>query len=239
LRLLQNVDSQRARDVLKPVRERGKSCREKGVVSSLVSLAALLCRTDATNLKPVIYNNSTSKNSASLVTRLSGRYITLSRLPFWSMAMGKRKKTTKRKLAHPKLPMQQQLNLSDDGTHFDLRAIFNDLNQRHFRKRLRGYKVVWGRRRKHRPREQFVFGTIQEEDRVIRINPALDQPFVPQWFLRYVLYHEMLHSVVPDETLSRNRRRVHTEEFNRRERKFPDYRRARRWEDENLSRFLR
>ena len=161
------------------------------------------------------------------------------RVNFWSMAMGRRKKTTKQKLAHPKLPMQQQLNLRHEGTHFDLRAIFNDLNQRHFGKRLRGYEVVWGRRRKHRPREQFVFGTIQEEDRVIRINPALDQPFVPLWFLRYVLYHEMLHSVVPDETLSRNRRRVHTEEFNRRERKFPGYRRARRWEDENLSRFLR
>ncbi len=98
--------------------------------------------------------------------------------------MGRRKKTTKRKLAHPKLPMQQQLNLRHEGTHFDLRVIFNDLNQRHFRKRLRGYKVVWGRRRKHRPREQFVFGTIQEEDRLIRINPALDQPFVPLWFLR-------------------------------------------------------
>jgi hypothetical protein len=153
--------------------------------------------------------------------------------------MGRRKKTTKRKLAHPQLPMQQQLNLCHEGTHFDLRAIFNDLNQRHFRNRLRGYKVVWGRRRKHRPIEQFVFGTIQEEDRVIRINPALDQPFVPPWFLRYILYHEMLHSVVPDETLSRNRRRVHTEEFNRREREFPGYRRARRWEEENLSRFLR
>ena len=175
---------------------------------------------------------------ASLVTRFRDHYIPVSRL-LWSMAMGRKKKTTKRKLAHPTLPMQQQLNLCDEGTHFDLRAIFNDLNQRHFRGRVRGYKVVWGRRRKHRPREQFVFGTIQEEDRVIRINPALDQPFVPLWFLRYVLYHEMLHSVVPDETLSRNRRRVHTEEFNRRERKFPGYRRARRWEDENLSRFLR
>jgi len=155
------------------------------------------------------------------------------------MAMARKKKTTKRKLALPKLPMQQQLNLRHEGTHFDLRAIFDDLNERHFRKRLRGYDVVWGSRRKHRPREQFVFGTIQEEDRLIRINRALDQPFVPLWFLRYVLYHEMLHSVVPDEILSRNRRRVHTEEFNRRERKFPDYRRARRWENENLSRFLR
>src|SRR3989440_1682545 len=154
--------------------------------------------------------------------------------------MAKRKKTkTKRKLANPKLPMQGQLNLRDDGTHFNLRLIFDDLNQRYFRGRLRGYKVMWGRRRKHRPREYFIFGTIQEEDRVIRINPALDQAFVPAWFLRYVLYHEMLHSVVPDETLSPNRRRVHTEEFNRREREFRHYRRARRWEEANLSRFLR
>ena len=153
--------------------------------------------------------------------------------------MGRKKKTTKRKLAHLTLPMQGQLNLGHEGTHFDLREIFDDLNRRHFRGRLRNYKIRWGRRRRQRPREQFVFGTIQEEDRLIRINPALDQPFVPLWFLRYVLYHEMLHSVVPDQMLSGNRRRVHTEEFNRREREFPDYRRARRWEEENLSRFLR
>jgi predicted metal-dependent hydrolase len=151
----------------------------------------------------------------------------------------KTKKKTKRKLAHPKLPMQRQLNLLHEGTHFDLRAMFDNLNKRYFRGRLRDYKVTWGRRRKHRPKEYFIFGTIQEQDRVIRINRALDQSFVPASFLRYVLYHEMLHSVVPDEVLSQGRRRVHTEEFNRRERRFPGYRRARRWEEENLSRFLR
>jgi hypothetical protein len=31
------------------------------------------------------------------------------------MAMGRKKKTTKRKVAHPKLPMQQQLNLRHEG----------------------------------------------------------------------------------------------------------------------------
>ena len=82
--------------------------------------------------------------------------------------------------------------------------------------------MIWGRRRKRRPKEYFVFGTIQEEDRIIRINPLLDQPFVPLWFLQYVLYHEMLHSVVPDEIGPDGRRRVHTEEFNRREREFPE-----------------
>jgi hypothetical protein len=148
-------------------------------------------------------------------------------------------KKTKRKLGYPKLPMQRQFNLPHEGKHFDLQQIFDRLNERHFRGRLRGYEVKWGRRRKHRAKEYFIFGTIQEEDRVIRINPLLDQPFVPLWFLRYILYHEMLHSVVPDEATSGGRRRVHTAEFNRREREFPSYRRARRWEEENLARFLR
>ena len=148
-------------------------------------------------------------------------------------------KKTKRKLAYSKLPMQGQLNLRHEGKYFDLQRIFDRLNERHFRGRLRDYRVKWGRRRKHRPKEYFIFGTIQEDDRVIRINPALDQPFVPLWFLKYVLYHEMLHSVVPEENLRGGRRRVHTEEFNRRERQFPGYHRARRWEEDNLARFLR
>lgn len=146
---------------------------------------------------------------------------------------------TKRKVAHSKLPMQRQLNLRHEGRHFDLRRIFDDLNDRYFRGRLRKYRVMWGRRRKQPPRDYFVFGTIQEEDRLIRINPALDQPWVPLWFLRYILYHEMLHSVVPDEPLRNGRRRVHTEEFLRRERKFRGYQKARRWEEQNLARFLR
>ena len=148
-------------------------------------------------------------------------------------------KRSKRKLAQPTLPMQRQLNLEQDGKYFDLRAIFDRLNAKHFRNRLRGYKVVWGQRRKRRAKTFFVFGSIQEEDRVIRINPRLDQSWVPRWFLEYVLYHEMLHSVVPDEIGPSGRRRFHTEEFYRREAKFPSYGRARRWEEENLARFLR
>src|SRR3954471_81617 len=148
-------------------------------------------------------------------------------------------KKTKRKVGHPKLPMQRQLNLQHEGRYFDLRQNFDLLNKRFFRGRLRNYKVLWGRKRKRRPKEYFIFGTIQEEDRVIRINPLLDQPFVPRWFLQYILYHEMLHAVVPDEADAGGRRRVHTERFYERERHFPGYRRARRWEEENLARFLR
>lgn len=149
------------------------------------------------------------------------------------------KKKAKRKLARPTLPMQRHLHLQHEGRCFDLRRVFAHVNERHFRGRLRGYRVIWGRRRRERPKEYFIFGSIQEEDRVIRIHPLLDQPFVPRWFLEYVLYHEMLHSVIPDEFDSAGRRRIHTAEFYRRERAFPRYHRARRWERENLARFLR
>lgn len=136
--------------------------------------------------------------------------------------------------------MQRCLPFSQEGEYFDLQAIFDKINQQYFRsKPLRGYTITWGRRRKLPPKEYFVFGTIQEEDRIIRIHPRLDAPFVPTWFLEYVVYHEMLHARVPDEFTAEGRRLVHTEEFNRREREFLHYRRARRWEDENLARFLR
>ena len=97
--------------------------------------------------------------------------------------MARRTIRTKRKIARSRLPLQQQLGLDTEGRYFDLRGLFNKLNARHFGNRLRGYKVVWGRKRRERPKEYFIFGTIQEEDRVIRINPWLDQRFVPLWFL--------------------------------------------------------
>ncbi len=146
----------------------------------------------------------------------------------------------KRKISHSKDLLQRHFPFNHAGEYFDLRAIFEKLNASYFKKTpLRNFTITWGRRRRLPPREYFVFGTIQEEDRVIRIHPLLDAPFVPAWFIEYVVYHEMLHSVVPDEPGPGGRRRVHTDEFHRRERQFRFYTRARAWEDENLARFLR
>ncbi len=144
----------------------------------------------------------------------------------------------KRKLSFKKLPVLRQLQFPTEGEYFDLQTLFDKLNAEYFSNALKGYTITWGRKRKRPPKEYFVFGTIQEEDKMIRIHPLLDAPFVPTWFLEYVLYHEMLHAVVPEEIDEHGRRRVHTREFYRRERKFHCYYRARRWEDENLDRFF-
>lgn len=147
--------------------------------------------------------------------------------------------TKKRKLAIPTLPMQRQFAFAEQGIFFNLRDIFNKLNARYFKNRLSGYTISWGQKRKYRPKDQIVFGTIQEEDKLIRIHPLLDQVFVPPWFLEYVVYHEMLHAVVPDRFDQAGRRLVHHDEFYAKERQYRWFRRAKVWEEQNLARFLR
>lgn len=135
--------------------------------------------------------------------------------------------------------MQRQFAFAEQGRFFNLRRIFEKLNARYFRNRLKGYTIAWGRKRKQRPRDSIVFGTIQEEDRMIRIHPLLDRSFVPGWFLDYVVFHEMLHAMVPDRYDDQGRRLVHHDGFAERERQFRGFRRAKTWERENLARFLR
>jgi hypothetical protein len=149
-------------------------------------------------------------------------------------------KPPKRKACTPRFPMQRQFDFEEaQGRFFNLREIFDKLNARYFRNRVpRNYRIVWGRRRRERPRETVVFGTIQEDDRVIRIHPLLDRAFVPTWFLDYVVYHEMLHSVVSDRFDEEGRRIVHHERFMEKERQFHWFRRAKAWEQDNLARFL-
>jgi hypothetical protein len=143
-------------------------------------------------------------------------------------------KPRKRHSLAPQGAVQRQFEFSTEGRHFDLQTIFDRINSRYFRNRLRGYTITWGRRHRRRPTQYIVFGSIQEEDRVIRIHPLLDREFVPRWYVEYVVYHEMLHAY--DQS---GRRVIHHAGFLRRERKFRHYESAIEWERENLGRFLR
>jgi len=145
----------------------------------------------------------------------------------------------KRKIACANLPLQRQFSFGAEGQFFDLQEVFDKVQARYFPKRLANYTILWGKKRRQAPKTYFVFGTIQEEDRVIRIHPLLDQRWVPGWFLEYVVYHEMLHAVVPDRYTETGRRVVHHDAFLKRERSYHWFNRAQKWEKENLARFLR
>jgi hypothetical protein len=118
------------------------------------------------------------------------------------------------------------------GRWHDLRAILDRLNAEHFGGGVEA-RIGWGAWRGRARRRTIKTGVYLHDARLIRIHPCLDRPEVPGFYVAAVVFHEMLHQAVPpDETGPR--RVVHGREFRRRERAYPDHRRARAWEEQNL-----
>ena len=81
------------------------------------------------------------------------------------------------------------------------------------------------------------FGSYSALHNLIRIHPLLDCLDIPDYFVEYIVYHEVLHALCPP--ISRGcRKSVHTAEFRVRERRFALYEDARRFEREWVKRFL-
>lgn len=137
-------------------------------------------------------------------------------------------------------PERRALTLSAAGRHHDLRDICRAVNQRYFDGQV-SVNVTWARKQAARPsadRRSIKLGSYTSRDRLIRVHPVLDAAFVPRYFLEYIVYHEMLHHVVPPKQQN-GRRELHGPEFLARERQFEDYRAALAWERENLAKLLR
>ena len=123
------------------------------------------------------------------------------------------------------------------GRFHDLQALFEELNARYFGGEIVA-RVGWSRRgRQGGPRKSLKLGSYHHAARLIRLHPALDQAWVPQLMVEWVLYHEMLHQAVPPRR-SGGRTYYHTPEFRRREALFAQAEEARRWEERHLSRLL-
>lgn len=128
------------------------------------------------------------------------------------------------------------------GAHFDLQRLFDEVNAEHFGGTVTA-GITWGRRGNGARRRQRTmrFGSYTVEDNLIRLHPALDRDFVPEHFVRYIVFHEMLHAHLGIEESETGRRRIHTREFVRIERAYPGYAKARAWESNvaNVRKLLR
>ncbi len=122
------------------------------------------------------------------------------------------------------------------GRFHDLSAIFSRLNQRFFHGACRA-RISWGTAGPRRYRRSIQLGCYVADDRLIRIHPCLDQVFVPEQYVAWVVFHEMLHEVF-GVAAKRGRRCLHPPEFSALEQTFPDYERCKAWEHTNLPRLL-
>lgn len=129
--------------------------------------------------------------------------------------------------------------LVTDGRAHDLLAIFETLNDKYFGGTVDAL-ITWGKAGRPRTaqRRSVKLGSYSAVERLIRIHPVLDQAWVPRYFVTFIVYHEMLHHVIPAD-MARGRRLLHPPAFVEREALFRDYDRALAWERAHIRRMLR
>ena len=131
------------------------------------------------------------------------------------------------------------LKIVTKGNIYDLKAIFDELNQEYFNESIT-VAITWGRDCSRNIRS-IRFGGFFPDEQLIRIHPRLDRAFVPSYIIRYIVYHEMLHAHLGIEQTTSGRRNIHPKAFKQKERAFPDYEKAIAWIENstNLHRILR
>jgi hypothetical protein len=130
----------------------------------------------------------------------------------------------------------RRIAIRTEGANHDLQVIFERLNVLHFGGELEA-RITWGTASMIRARRSIKMGSFAVEDRVIRIHPILDHREVPEYFVAWIVFHEMLHG--KHDIVRKGERRVfHSQAFLDEERTFPDFELATEWERANLDRLL-
>ncbi|MCB9745695.1 MAG: M48 family metallopeptidase [Alphaproteobacteria bacterium] len=132
--------------------------------------------------------------------------------------------------------------LDPRGAVHDLTLPFQALNETLLDARFSlgpALALGWGRWPRVPPRRGLRLGSCSGQPPQIRLHPALDHAHVPEWFVSFVLYHELLHLVVPPKRGASSRRQVHPPEFMQLERRHPRYDEAMAWEAANVGRLVR
>jgi hypothetical protein len=112
---------------------------------------------------------------------------------------------------------------SSQGDTYELDRMFTKLNRKYFRGELQKPTLTWSQRK-----TRTILGHHDRVYDTITISKTLDSPDVPEWFVEYILYHEMLH-IKHAARFINGRRYYHTSAFRQDERRFPQYEEAQRW----------
>ena len=115
--------------------------------------------------------------------------------------------------------------LITNGNCFDLKQIYDNLNIFYFQDKL-NLNITWFEKPKYIKFSHFTFGTYNKTLKLIKINKLMDNLNFPFYFINYIVYHEMLHSICEEKITLNGQRLIHTKEFKKLEQKFAYYKEA-------------
>jgi hypothetical protein len=119
--------------------------------------------------------------------------------------------------------------LVQQGKVFHLKPLYDALNEKYFENKL-NLSLTWYGKAVRKRRVRITFGQYVSGLRLIKIHRMLDDHFFPEYFVSFIVYHEMLHSVIPGAMDAHGRFCCHGKTFKERERAFEDYQKAIDWE---------
>ena len=114
---------------------------------------------------------------------------------------------------------------SAQGKVYDLDRLFARLNRHYFGGGLEKPLLTWSKRR-----ARSILGHHDAVHNTITISKVLDAREVPEWFVEYIVYHEMLHIKHPARLIN-GRRYYHTAAFRADEQRFARYQASQEWLD--------
>ncbi len=128
--------------------------------------------------------------------------------------------------------------LISKGYAYDLKKIYQMLNDKYFNEQL-DLSITWFGKRSKCTTSRITFGQYHEPLKLIKINRMLDNKRFPDYFVSFVVYHEMLHDVHPPYIDSSGINRIHSEEFKLQEQRFEFFAKAKHWENKHRFSFFK
>lgn len=230
------------------MRIRRLAVNEKRLRRYLKKYSARKVSLTLTDNKKAIIKASHSEGGIVNLT-LNGMFLDAPSSVLRALARFLKKPDTKRKRNVSKLFHESGLNITKkvkhkksallrhQGKYFNLKDIYDKINRRYFKNKVKAF-ITWGGEDSKKRRYSISFGSYNWDSRIIRIHKALDRCSVPQYFIEYIIYHEMLHVYIGLKRDGRGRRKAHNKEFREKEKDFFHFDKAVKWEKKNLWRFI-
>ena len=118
--------------------------------------------------------------------------------------------------------------LQTAGKNYDLKELYDDINHNYFDNELK-LAITWFGQPKVVTGSKMTCGLYSDPLKLIKIHRILDHSRCPEYFVAFVIYHEMLHYCCPSHVDTKGTRHIHSKEFKKREKEFRDFERAQKW----------
>jgi hypothetical protein len=139
----------------------------------------------------------------------------------------------------PRQVTRRSIRMTTQGMHYDLKIRLQFVLDHYLpEKPIETPAITWFGSRIREATRRRLLGAYFPNEHKIKIHRILDQQDIPEFFVDYVIYHEVLHALHPPTKKRGEKRKIHHSTFRSVEKQFPLYKEVKEWEKLNKHRLL-